>query len=302
MPARVAYSGDGRFLLNKPFAPGYETIVGYIGRLNELLLARINTGYLLSPRGVYGVDPRYRNVRFFYPAAGTITTSVELGDEAHLDFFGPDNGATVTHDSGVLEKDGEVFVRVLKADGTKSPQAGPLPGEDVDGSMRPLVLDWKNDGSPEPQFLLLKDEYNYGTPALYRLEPDGTPIRVHEGQDDSGVRSLQVADDGERQLLSIRWRNPSIQEVLDSSYEVIYRNRYENEARPELFNLDGDDEWEILQIEDGLARITDFEDEPLAEYEISKGQVGSVWLRDLGDDGKTEMVLVGGELIEIRGY
>ncbi|MEX2445542.1 MAG: PEGA domain-containing protein [Alkalispirochaeta sp.] len=296
-----AVNGDNRLLFEHPTCRAYGSRLEFAGRTDERLLFTISTGYLLTPRGVYGFDPAESRITFFHPTAGFVNRPSRIQDTFYFGYFAASNGAELVHDDGTVERDSEVFIHAITANGKVDPRTQPLPGQDIDGSTWPFPFDSDNDGQAEPHFLLIKDQYYRGDSGVYRIDGPRGITEVYQGPKDRGVRTLQVASGGDSELLSLRWDKPLVHEVIDASYRLIYRKEYGESTVVELINLDGGP-WEIIEYHEGGARIMDFQNRTLETLAIPNTTVIGWRIVDLEGDGKEEIILLGREEIEVFRY
>jgi hypothetical protein len=298
----IGYGGDGRLLFDVPFVAAYDTNVSYGGRADGKILVSVVTGYLRSPRGIYGLRTGEWTIDYYYPTAGIVNRGIYQQDRIYLDYFGASNGAEITHDSGVVERDWEVFLHVLGPDGEQLPISQPLPRDNVDGSMHPFFFDHDGDGRPSAHFVHNKDSYYQGESGVYRFEVDGSIHEVYTGPVDDGVDRIQVVESIHGSLVSLGWHRSYRHDILSSDYEVVYSHDYATARRfLTLINLDGGP-WEIVERSGDNLEIVDFDRHPVLTLGISGEPTIGLTQADLDGDGRRELILHGTRNVEVYSY
>ncbi len=309
LPTVLVGTPDGRLFLEKPLSRGYDTRVHTVDMIGGLLWVRMQTGYLLAPRFIYGVYPDSGNIAFAYPNALQVAVPYEHNGKVYFGAYTFSNGAEITHEDGTVERDTEVYFHVLGTNGERLPESRPWPGDDLDGRLRYFRFDVDGDGNRELFANLSKDpRYYTGTPRLYRVYEDGTLEVVYVGPEDeaAGVRRVPTPE-GQQERILVWWDPSERIEVLDGSFEPVYPAISRPRPPGDPINLDGDEEWEFPYVRDGRFHIETQDGTPVASFSLQtvprdEDEVIAYRIADLDRDGTAEVVLSGRTTVEVLGY
>ena len=303
--ARVT-AGDGRILLDKALTPGFDTRTRFMGSLDGTLWIDLFTGYLLSPRMIYGLEHETGSVEFAAPTAPKVTNMVPFAERVYVGSFTVSNGASVVLEDGTEHVDTEVSLNVLSPEGERLPTTTVLPQEDRDGWSRLFTFDGNGDGEEELYALNDKDpQYYPGTVRFYRIRPGEGLEEVYAGRQDSRVRPVVLPAPGGDYLM-LHYRNLNRLDILDGNFNVLASHK-EDAGLLMPINLDGDDVWEIASIADGNLRVEriaepEFARIPLRTLSMRDGDIRRFDVADIDRDGKAELLLVGEGSLELWGY
>ncbi len=297
--ALFAVSTDGRVVLDKSFCYGFDTNVSLSTRTETQLLATINTGYLLSPRGAYGVRIGDWKTEFFYPTAGMVSGVIERDGLYYADLYTANNGAEVTRPDGYVETDANIHIHVIDTKGARQPLAQPLGGQRPHGSIRPFSFASVSDTKPAPHYILSKDHYYPGASGILR----GGDVwqQVFTAGTDLGVVASHVLT-GSAHYLSVVWSGKNLHQIIDNQYEVIYQHEYgEHRLYITSVNLDGG-AWEIVERRDDKIVVLDLDRSVVAELELPSEPIRSVRFGDVTGDGRFEAIILGSSEIAVYSY
>ena len=309
LPTVLVGTPDGRLLLEKPLSRGYDTRVHTVDMIGGLLWVRMQTGYLLSPRFLYGVDPDSGDIAFAYPNALQVAVPYEHNGKVYFGAYTFSNGAEITHEDGTVERDTELYFHVLSTDGDRLSESRPWPGDDLDGRLRYFKFDVDGDGNLELFANLSKDpRYYTGTPRLNRVYEDGTLEVVYVGPENeaAGMRRVPTPEEQPERII-VWWDQSGRLEVLDGSFEPVYPTFSRPRPPGDPINLDGDEEWEFPYVRDGQFHIETQDGAPVASFSLQtvpedEDEVIAYRIADLDRDGTAEVVLSGRRTVEVLGY
>ncbi len=302
VPAIALLETDGRLILEKPLSRGFDTKARIVGAVEDSLWIRIQTGYLLSPRVMYGLDIHSGELTFAYPNALQAARLHYHDGKVYLGAFTFSNGAVVVHPDGSTERDTELYMHVLSPEGERLPDSRPFPGEDVDGWSRYFEFDSDGDGSRELFAQIHKDPTYYrGTPRIFRVHDDGSLEEVYAGPENSrlGTRILPTPD-GE--LLMLWWAQLGAVEVVNGAFELVHPRR-EIAGRPGApVDVNDDGVWEIPVVSDGRLLLETPEGKEVASFSLPAEEVVSYRIADMDRNGTAEVVLIGRSEVAVLSY
>ncbi|NBC30074.1 MAG: hypothetical protein GVY29_08805 [Spirochaetes bacterium] len=302
VPAIAVLETDGRPVLEKPVSRGFDTRTRIVGAVGDSLWIRIQTGYLLSPRVMYGLDVDSGEFTFAYPNALQAARLHYHNGKVYLGAFTFSNGAEIVHSDGTTERDTELYMHVLSPEGKRLPESRPFPGEDVDGWSRYFEFDSDGDGSRELFAQIEKDPTYYrGTPRVLRVHDDGSLQTVYTGPENAQFRA-RILPTPEGELLILWWVKLGLVEVVNGSFDVVHARR-EIAGRPGVpVNLDDDGMWEIPVVRDGRLVLETPVGEEVASFSLPTDQVVSYRIADLDRNGTGEVVLIGRSEVAVLSY
>ncbi|MFW6329328.1 MAG: hypothetical protein ACOC28_04460 [Alkalispirochaetaceae bacterium] len=227
--------GDRGAVLFSPMAPehlrerwtrlysfGYDSSLGLLGHFGDLLLLRMTNGYMLSPRGAYGVEGTTGEIRFFRPSGG-FTFLAHLGPDGaiYFDTATPSNGNVVRQEEGFLDVDAYTYRHVIDQQGNPTAAAGPLPDSLGQGGGRYFFFDSDGDGTEEAYLSIQKDPDFYpGRTRVIRIYPDGETATVFSGPEDTHNSWYPIDYQGER-LLFVRFPQKGIVRQMTPEFEPL---------------------------------------------------------------------------------
>jgi hypothetical protein len=304
-----AYTGDGRLVLDKQIGYGFKTNYRPKAPLDGLLIVRAGTGYLLSPRGIYGIDPTTRAIRFFYPVAGLVQGTALYQGSIYVGVYTASNRARVRYSDGELARDTELHLHAVDTNGNRLPQAKPLSGEDIDGRLNYAALDGDGNGTPELYAFMDKGtKYYTGTPRIYRVGDSGELGLLYRGPENGTGRRYILPPAGpgaahENERLLVYWKKLRQLELLDleGDGEVLLHRTLSRKRNFFVANLDGDAAWELLEIHEGELLVESVDGERIARLGVDV-EDGNVRVVDIDGNGTQEVVISGGGRVQILGY
>jgi hypothetical protein len=307
-----AYTGDGRLVLDEQIGYGFKTNYRPKAPLDGLLIVRAGTGYLLSPRGIYGIDPTTRTIRFFYPVAGLVQGTALYQGNIYVGVYTASNRARVRYSDGELAKDTELHLHALDTSGKRLPQAKPLSGEDIDGRLNYAALDGDGNGTSELYAFMDKGtKYYTGTPRIYRVRDSGELGLLYRGPENGTGRRYIVPSAGpassggahEKERLLVYWKKLRQLELLDleGDGEVLLHRTVSRKRNFFVANLDGDAAWELLEIHEGKLLVESVDGTRIARIGVDL-EDGNVQVVDIDGNGTQEVVISGGGRVQILGY
>ena len=277
---------------------GYDSGLILLSRIEELILLRMVSGYMLAPRGAYGIEAATGEMRFFRPSGG-FTFAAHLGPEGaiYFDTATPTNGNVVRQEEGFLDVDAYVYRHIIDQEGNPTAAAGPLPDGLGQGGGRYFFFDSEGDGVAEPYLSIQKDPDFYpGTGKVLRIHPDGETEVVYTGPEDSYNFWYPLTYQGERLLFGrfrqageIRQVSPDFEELRSWDIRELRGGpvaQLRNGGPPHLFHLRdrGVVAWNLISGEERLFRIRG---EEVKGYRILENR-----------DGSRELVLLGESSVE----
>ncbi|MFW5728455.1 MAG: PEGA domain-containing protein, partial [Spirochaetota bacterium] len=309
MPTVLVCTPAGRLLLEKPLTRGYDTRAHALGVFGGLLWLRVQTGYLLAPRFLYGVGPDTGDTAFAYPNALQVSAPHAHNGKVYFDAYTFSNGAVVTHEDGTVERDPEAYFHVLTPPGERLPESRPWPGDDLAGRLGYFSFDADGDGARELFATIGKDpRYYTGTPRVYRVHDDGALEVVYTGPENHAPKVRRVpTPEGRPERVTLWWDPSGRAEVLDGSFEPVYPAIERPRSPGDPINLDGDDEWEFPYIREGRLVIEAQDGREIASFSLQtvsedQDEVRAYRIADLDRDGTAEVVLSGHTTVEVLGY
>lgn len=298
--AIFAMTADARVILDKSFCYGFDTNVSFATRTQSQLLVTITTGYLLSPRGAYGLDIGTWETEFFYPTAGMVNGVIQRNGTYYMDLYTASNGAEVPREDGTVETDSAIYLHVVQTDGRPHPAAQALAEDEPHGSIRPFFFASDADSNPLAHYIVSKDQYYPGPSGILRA--DQRVERVLTSGNNRGVLASELLS-GTPNFLSLVWNNGYLHQIIDSRYEVVYEHEYPD--RPlyvTSVNLDGDDEWEIVERQDDQVVVRDLDRRVLRTFALPSEPVRGIRFADLTGDGRFEAIVHGDSEIALYSY
>jgi hypothetical protein len=277
-----------------------------MGSFDGTLWTDLFTGYLLSPRMIYGLDHDTGSLEFAVPTALMVDAPVQFADRVYVGSFTVSNGASVVLEDGTEHVDTEVHLNVLSPEGERLPTTTVLPHEDRAGWFRLFTFDGNGDGEEELYAYNDKDpQYYPGTVRFYRIYPGEGLEEVYAGGENSRVRPVVLPAPGGDYLMLL-YRNLNRLDILDGDFNVL-ASHTEDAGLLMPINLDGDNVWEIASLVDGSLRVERiaepaFDRVRLRRLSMRDGDIRRFDVADIDRDGKAELLLVGEGSLELWGY
>ncbi|MCG8479955.1 MAG: VCBS repeat-containing protein [Spirochaetales bacterium] len=278
---------------------GYDGCLQYLGHWDDLALLRMVSGYMLSPRGIYGIDAATGAVRFFRPTAAFAHTPSVRPDGIHFTVYTPSNGATVSHVEGWIESDSYFYRHILDRNGAPLPTAGPLPEGVGQGGGRWFFFDGDADGEEERYLVIQKDPDFYpGTPTVYRVDHDGSLAVIYHGPPDSGSMHYPIRT-AEENVLFIQWTEARRLDLLDGFFRL--RGSWDLPEGPigPVFQVTPDGEAALAVGGEDSVLLWEPRTGRRRRYPFLYGELRGYLVEDIDSDGIPEIILVGEEHIEI---
>ncbi len=312
-PIRVwGVNGDGRSILYKEFGDWPNCAPSNALFYDNVLYTQLITGYILSPRGVFGFDTATEEILFYYPTATTLSsTPVHRDGKMYLASYTPTNDISVEYPTGLVNDDGRFFVHIVDTEGNQLPTSFPVPGDGSHGLLCPLQHDVDGDGHMEVLYTAGKNEYYPGTGQLLLLNEEEHRLEVlYNGPEDSiPVVQFEGKCGGER-IYAVTYHRMSIVDLLDEEFSLIRRLDL-----PELMDdfvaasvywadLDGDGETELYCRGKNSIHIFDPHGDPIHRIPVpvGDGRISRFEIIDYDGDGRLELNIAVGSRIWFFGY
>ncbi|MCK5197954.1 MAG: hypothetical protein KAR21_06370, partial [Spirochaetales bacterium] len=274
-------SGEGQVLQKHLFSHGYDSYNCVIMGKDGIFHQRMQTGYLLYPRGILYYDTASQQYVGYNPSAvqsGYIYNEYYEGNFYYGAFTGS-NGAEYTHTDGTLEKDTEYFFHTARDGGFSPERSQKYPeSEDNRGKLFPFVLNLKTEGENTPVETLI-----FVTSRYREYYPGPFELFIHNFE--TGIRTVLFTGPVNGELISI---NTALYEgetvyalcfkhagiwLVDNTLKLIKKiNANSTFTLNKLIaDFDGDGNSEFICIKEDRIVIISMSGEELVEIEVPEG-------------------------------
>lgn len=325
----VARNGLGEVIFTKPVAYGFDTHFTLSYRSDRFWLFGVDTGYMLSPRGYYGYDPKGDEILFFRPTAASLVSfgGLVTPEGIFSSSRTVSNGAELVLPDGRTDRDTTLFLHVFDRQGNMLPGSGPTPFEDNSGNLKAFTITMEHGPEPDKKEEIYIQEGKYegyyeGTSRIYRFNPDAAEEEkpflelLHEGPKggNGNPNSPRTFMENGRQRIALIYNKPAYVEYLDSSYKLLRRfvpvspeddKQTLHPGYLRFFDLDRDGTSEMFAAaQDGLF-ILDLDGNIVRKLSVPDSGEGAIVryaAADLDNDGKTEIVVCTDKKVRLYGY
>lgn len=300
--------GNGEVLHQENLMRPFDSRIMDVVREGRLLHFRVDTGYLLTPRGIFSYDiDTWRRI-YYRPLANKVFNAPPLVGEEGLYWptFTPHNGLEIVNPEGIPESDSRLTLVALDRQGGPLPLYQQLTGESPVCYLSSYA--WAPGDSP----ILFHVQsfakgYYPGTPVIYtnspgtdRLEPAGL------GPQDARINRVFAISRGEDQALCFHWLNPCRVTIHDTAFHPL-QELYTDAGAYDYYlwnvvDFDADGWSELLGSGGDRILIQNQSGDILWSVEGSPGTASRPFAADLKADGSPELVIFHPGRIEVYGY
>lgn len=178
--------------------------------------------------------------------------------------------------------------------------AGPMPSEVQPGGIHYFFLDTDSDGIEEPYGITHADPNFYpGIPSIYRIEPDGSVVRVFSGPENSHcLASAFISTEGPR--VFILWYEVQRLDLVNGSFEIV--GSWNTEERGGLRAVQIESGGPMEMIERHGNELTVWNPVTGEERRIPppEGELLGFYLVDVNQDARIDIILLGKDRVEFR--
>lgn len=300
--------GNGEVLHQENLMRPFDSRIMEVLREGRTLHFRVDTGYLLTPRGIFSYDMDTWNRIYYRPLANKVFNAPPLVREEGLYWpaFTPHNGLEFLNPEGIPETDSRLTLVALDRQGEPLPLYQQLPGDNPVCYLSSYT--WDTGDSPVLFHIQsFAKGYYPGTPLIYSSSPDTVRLEeAGEGPRDARINRVFAVSRGEDQALCLHWLNPSRVTIHNADFNILRELYTDAEAYGyylwDVVDFDADGWSELLGSSEDRILIQSQSGEILWSAEGSPGTASRPLSADLRADGSPELVLFHPDRVEVYGY